>query len=786
MNRETVRGLGARLIDVVATAVLVGAGLVGFGPAFGGTGWVIAAATGLVLGLAVAAVGAVRRWGVLTLAALVAVIYLLVAGPLAVPDQTTAHVLPTLASTRAVLVAAVRAWKDVLTLTPPVGEHPAVLVVPLLTGLVAAAVTASVALRASRPWWALVPAAVAFITPIALGTIDPAAPVVQGAVFAAVAIGWAVWRREARALATNLAADVDAGARSALVRSRVSTGAGMLVVVGVAAFALTPVTAAAVPRHTLRETVVPPLDLRAYHSPLVGFRSYVKNQDKDVLFTVAGLPAGGRVRLATLDGYNGVVYDVTEGGAGATFEPVSGTLPGTGPTTRLTITSTAYSGVWLPDSGDLRSITFSGPRATALARSAYYDTNTGVAITTAGLAPGDSYSLDAVLPHTWTDAQLKGDQFANVTLPSTTNVPDAVQASAGQMAGAGTDPVTAVRNLQRALSTQGFFSHGLQGEAASRSGHTAERIAALLSAAQMVGDDEQYAVAMALMARQLGIPARVVMGFYPADPNATGTVAITGDDVHAWVEVDFAGAGWVPFDPTPPKSQTVTQQAPKPRSNPKPQVLQPPVPPKAPAELPPDTRQDKSKTSSSVLNQWWASALRTAGLGMIPVVVLGGPLVLIAWLKRRRWRRRATADEPIARVSGGWHEVVDRAADLGTRVPTGATRRETAVVLAERYPSTEVAPLAARADTAVFGAGEPAEDEITELWRQVDEIVTAMYRSVGCWARMRARFSVRSLVADGRRQRSAAAEPPGTRAEGVRARALAVIHTLATRSGRRR
>ena len=786
MNSTAVRSPIARLVDVLATAVLLGAGLVGFGPAFGGTRWMVAAGAGLALGLLVAVAGELRRWGALTLAALVIVVYLLVAGPLTVPEQTSAGVLPTLASTRAVLVAAIRAWKDVLTLTPPVGEHPAVLVVPLLTGLIAAVVAASLALRLRRPWWALAPAVMAFAVPIALGTITPAEPVVQGAVFAAVAIAWAVWRREAQVLAANVAADVDAGGRSALVRSRVSTGAGMLVVVGAAALVLTPLTAAAVPRHTLRETVVPPLDLRAYHSPLVGFRSYVKNHDKDVLFTVTGLPAGGRVRLATLDGYDGVVYDVTEGGAGATFEPVSGALPGTGPTTRLTIASTGYTGVWLPDDGDLRSITFSGPRATTLARSTYYDQATGVAITTAGLAAGDSYSVDTVLPRQWTDAQLKGDQFANVTLPATTNVPDAVQASAGQMAGAGTDPITAVRNLQRALSTQGFFSHGLDGEAASRSGHTAERIAALLSADQMVGDDEQYAVAMALMARQLGIPARVVMGFYPADATATGTVKITGDDVHAWVEVDFAGAGWVPFDPTPPKNQAVNQQAPKPRSNPKPQVLQPPVPPKAPAELPSDTRQDKGKSTSNGSGGWWVSGLRTVGLGMIPVVLLVGPLVLIAWLKRRRWRRRSTADAPTARVSGGWYEVLDRAADLGTRVPVGATRRETAVVLAERYPSTDVAPLAARADTAVFGAGDPDEAEVAELWRQVDEIVTAMYGSVSRWARLRARFSVRSLVADNRRHGAVPTIRAGSRAGNVLTRARTITRTLAARAGGRR
>ncbi|HEY8722189.1 transglutaminaseTgpA domain-containing protein [Pengzhenrongella sp.] len=786
MNRAPVRGPIAQTIDVVVSAVLVGAGLVGFGPAFGGTRWMIAAGVGLVLGLLLAVAGAARRWVALTLAALVIVVYLLVAGPLAVPEQTASRVLPTLESTRAVLVAAIRAWKDMLTLTPPVGEHPAVLVAPLLTGLIAAVVTASLALRASRPWWALLPAVVAFVMPIALGTIDPAAPVVQGAVFAAVAVGWAVWRRESHLRATNLAADVDSGSRAAMARRRVSTGAGMLLAVGAVAFALAPLTAAAVPRHTLRETVVPPLDLRDYHSPLVAFRSYVKDHDKDVLFTVDGLPAGGRVRLATLDGYDGVVYDVTERGVGATFEPVPGSVPGTGSTTRLTITSTTYSGVWLPDAGDLRSITFAGPRATTLARSLYYDQGTGVAITTAGLAAGDSYSLDVVLPRTWTDDQLKGRQFANVTLPGTTNVPDAVQASAGQMAGAGTDSITAVHNIQSTLSTKGFFSHGLVGEAASRSGHTAERIAALLSTDQMVGDDEQYAVAMALMARQLGIPARVVMGFYPANAKATGTVSITGDDVHAWVEVDFAGAGWVSFDPTPPKNQTVDQQAPKPRSNPKPQVLQPPAPPKAPAELPPDTRQDRGRDHSGGLDPWWVSALRTAGLAMIPVIVVVGPLALIAWLKRRRRRRRSTADEPVARVSGGWYEVVDRAADLGTRVPGGATRRETAVMLAERYPRAELAPLAAKADTAVFGAGEPDEADVAEMWRQVNKVVAAMSGSVGRWARLRARFSVRSLVADGRRQRPATAVRPAASVRHGLVRARTANRSPKTRAGGQR
>ena len=64
---------------------------------------------------------------------------------------------------------------------------------------------------------------------------------------------------------------------------------------------------------------------------------------------------------------------------------------------------------------------------------------------------------------------------------------------------------------------------------------------------------QQFAVTMALMARGLGIPARVVMGFYPGKDSPAGPASyqVHGSDVHAWVEIDFEGVGWVPFDAAP-------------------------------------------------------------------------------------------------------------------------------------------------------------------------------------------------------------------------------------------
>lgn len=61
---------------------------------------------------------------------------------------------------------------------------------------------------------------------------------------------------------------------------------------------------------------------------------------------------------------------------------------------------------------------------------------------------------------------------------------------------------------------------------------------------------QQFAGAMALMLRTLGIPSRVAVGFTSGTWKA-GTWTVTDRDAHAWVEVWFAGYGWLTFDPTP-------------------------------------------------------------------------------------------------------------------------------------------------------------------------------------------------------------------------------------------
>jgi transglutaminase-like putative cysteine protease len=60
-----------------------------------------------------------------------------------------------------------------------------------------------------------------------------------------------------------------------------------------------------------------------------------------------------------------------------------------------------------------------------------------------------------------------------------------------------------------------------------------------------------YASAMAVMLRTLGVPARLAAGYATGvyDP-ARGAYRVPAAAAHAWVEVYFAGYGWVEFEPT--------------------------------------------------------------------------------------------------------------------------------------------------------------------------------------------------------------------------------------------
>lgn len=71
------------------------------------------------------------------------------------------------------------------------------------------------------------------------------------------------------------------------------------------------------------------------------------------------------------------------------------------------------------------------------------------------------------------------------------------------------------------------------------------------------GHCEYFATAMAVLLREVGVPTRIVNGYYGAHRNDVGDFwAVRQADAHSWVEVHFGPLGWVTFDPTPPSGRT--------------------------------------------------------------------------------------------------------------------------------------------------------------------------------------------------------------------------------------
>jgi hypothetical protein len=117
---------------------------------------------------------------------------------------------------------------------------------------------------------------------------------------------------------------------------------------------------------------------------------------------------------------------------------------------------------------------------------------------------------------------------------------------ARQMAGSAVDPYDVVRNLQRGLMRDYTYSLEVNDRG------VADPLARFLIE-KAPGHCEYFATSLAVMARQQGIPSRVVAGFLQGEySDLQSAYLVRQSDAHSWVEVYFPGHGWVGFDPTPP------------------------------------------------------------------------------------------------------------------------------------------------------------------------------------------------------------------------------------------
>ncbi|MDB6426120.1 transglutaminase domain-containing protein [Curtobacterium sp. 20TX0008] len=784
-RRAPVRSVGGTLVVWLLLAVASTA----WWPVHRDGSMVTAGVTAVVAGTAVALTGALGRLSAAVVGVLTVAVFTVTGVPAAVPGES-AGLLPTGPGLVDLFAGVALDWKRLVTVSLPVGSYESLLVPYFVATLVATVTAVTVAVRASRPETASIPALVLFAAGVVVGPSRLDLSVATAVVLGGIALVWALTVRHARravAVATTVGARVPVWrsvARPALV------GTGTVLAAAVVATGLGSVAPPTVGRSVARTDVVRPFDPRDEVSPLSAFRSYEEPGAADApQLRVTGLPQGGFVRIATLDTYDGVVFRV--GGddgssASGTFERVPTTVDVgdvRGSDVRVGVDVAAYRGVWLPTVGDLESVTFRGADAEQDRRSFFYDRATSTGAVVGGVGTDTRYDLEAVLPDQPDDEQLASARPGTADVPSPTGVPDAVRERVESTTADARTPGEELVAAVRWLTSTGYVSHGVGDDRASRSGHGADRIQELLTAPVMIGDQEQYAVAAALMARQIGFPSRVVMGFTPggdvrrssSEPGSAaagpsgGATTLRGSDVTARVEVDTAQWGWVTLDPNPVLREIPDEQDQTPQPVTRPETVVPP---------PPVEQQDQdqqappqSDRETPPVPPLWLQVLLAAlpwvlaTLGFLALVLL--PFAVVLLRKRLRRRRRRRAPTPRARVTGAWEEYRDALVDRGHEVPGAATRRE----VVAGAPGRGGAGLAALADRSVFGPGAVDAATADRMWSATDEAIASLADDRTRRQRWRAAVSLRSLRSAGwwgrrrpatRRRPSGAVRPSGT------------------------
>ncbi len=471
--------------------------------------------------------------------------------------------------------------------------------------------------------------------------------------------------------------------------------------------------------------------------PIVDLVRDLQRDDPVDLFTYETQdPSPEYFRMTTLDAFDGVKWSRTERElpdsqviTGPLPEaPASTTLSGTDRTTNVTI-SELFSSRWLPLPYPATNLTIEPGRWV-------YDADSlnvfGIDNTTAGVVYDvASRELDfAAATPTNADPPSQLDRYIDLPeLPAqVTDLADEVVAAAG-----------ATTPMQQAIALQSWFRDAKEFEYTLEvaGGQSDEALVNFLRDRQ--GYCVQFAATMAIMARHLGIPSRLDIGYTPG-ANTTGrSWTVTSNDAHAWPELYIDGLGWVRFEPTP----SARTGAPPGWS-----VQQLVLPTEGPATSAPSTAGATPSASSRALED--AGAVGGSGggfsfplvpvlLGLALLLLLASPMLARMAMTRARWSR---ARSPAELVLAGWEVLKDTAADLGhtwdqTDTPRTLARRlrETAQL---DIPPAEALARVARGTERVLYAREPGE--LGDVRADVAAVTAALQAAAEPKRRFRARY----------------------------------------------
>jgi hypothetical protein len=306
-------------------------------------------------------------------------------------------------------------------------------------------------------------------------------------------------------------------------------------------------------RFTLRTYRELPFDPTQLPSPLSQYRRFFTPAVKNQVFFSASQELPKRWRLATLDAYDGTVWSVGKADANGDglFQLVGARLRRKSEITvgrqRVAkVTAKNWREPWLPMPGPGIDIVISSK----LQRSLRYNREGEVMALLDLSKPEIEYTVD------WLDLPTPDPAALDTAAAdfsggygNLVDVPPLIVKRAQEYTAGATTPYAKAKALEARLQ-QGYFSDAVS------TGHQYGRMLRMLETPQsMQGNGEQYAALFGALGRSIGLPVRVVVGFAPPSQRFGGVSQIRGRDMLAWNEVNFAGVGWVPFDPIPEQSR---------------------------------------------------------------------------------------------------------------------------------------------------------------------------------------------------------------------------------------
>jgi transglutaminase-like putative cysteine protease len=438
-------------------------------------------------------------------------------------------------------------------------------------------------------------------------------------------------------------------------------------------------------------------------SPLVDIRNRLVGQSSVELFTVA-TDTPTYWRITSLERFDGRIWSSL-----SNYRPAGTRLPALGPdasrggsaksTQEFEIAG--LSSIWLPAAYRPERLSSSGR--------VRFDPESGSLATDKETSDGMKYTVESALPRltaedlTAVGAGVPPDIAARyLELPA--DVSRQVRRDAQRVAGTETSPYRKAKVLQDWFREN--FTYNLQ----VAEGHDTNAMERFLATKQ--GYCEQFAGTYAAMARSLGLPARVAIGFTSGTQDAGGKWHVTGKEAHAWPEVYLSGFGWVAFEPTPgrglPGAEDYTSVPPAQAADTTTATTAVPATPLEQVEPVPEPSEAAAPLSEESEDPGARLALAAVVVALAVLYVVGVPLAK----RRRRLRRREAAVTAADRVLVAWTEASEdmAAAGLASRADETAVEYAHRVCKAAGPAGAALIRLADDTTAAAWSAGGVPEE----------------------------------------------------------------------------